>query len=319
MCTMRHSPVALIMLLASTAVVAAQTPGQNRVVTPAIQMQAFAFDSASPGLAPRATPDDVVSRLMSFDRDHDGKVSPSELPERMQPLITSGDADFDGALDAKEVRTLALAPTVPVTARGFQSGGYGFADEVGVSSSSTRSHIEGVLDDLGLPRQTRDELGAIAYAFMDALEADAGANLMNDLERVLNTAQLVAFRSALDQPDQNRRFVVTTQAGGGRFVIQGRLEAQLEQFALKSDDKRYAQAALDQYKARLRLNEADRVALIEPMKDLLTGEQRDNLQAALARRPLVKNNVMGVVGGATFLGKVPRLETAQPIPAILIR
>src|SRR5512147_1581616 len=52
----------------------------------------------------------------------------------------SGDADSDGTLDAKEVRTLALSPAVPITARGFHPGGYGFADEVGVSSS--RSHVD---------------------------------------------------------------------------------------------------------------------------------------------------------------------------------
>jgi len=316
---MRHSPVALVMLLASTAVVAAQTPGQVRV-TPAIQLQAFAFDGGVPGLATRATPDDVVTRLMSFDRDHDGKLSANELPERMQPLLTRGDADFDGALDAKEVRTLALAPTAPVTARGFQSGGYGFADEGGVSSSSTRSHIDGALDDLGLAGTTRQDAGAIATAFMDALEADASANLMKDLGRVLNAAQIVEMRTALDQPDQNRRFFIARQPDGlTRFVVQGRLEAQIEQFGLKQDDKRAALAAVEQYKVRLRLNDADRVALLEPMKDLLTGEQRENLQAALARRPLVKNDAMRVVNGPTFLGKVPRLETAQPVPAIIFK
>ena len=316
---MRHSPVALIMLLASAAVVAAQTPGQNRIA-PAIQLQAFAFDSGSPGLASRATADDVVTRLMSFDRDQDGKLSPSELPERMQPLITRGDADFDGALDAKEVRTIALAPTAPVTARGFHSGGYGFADEAGFSSS--RSHIEGALDDLGLAQETRQEAGAIAGAFMDALEADASANLMKDLESVLNAAQLVELRNALDQPDQILRFFITRQENlATRMVLRGPLEMKIEQFVLKNEEKKEALAAIDRYKARLRLADADRAALLEPMKTLLTGEQRENLQAALARRPLVKNGAIGrVVGGAVFMGKVvPGMETAQPVPAILVR
>jgi hypothetical protein len=306
------------MLFASAAVVAAQTPGQTRV-TPAIQIQAFALDNFAPGLASRATPDDVVTRLMSFDRDQDGKLSPSELPERMQPLITRGDADFDGALDASEVRTIALAPTAPVTARGFHSGGYGFADEVGFSSS--RSHIDGALDDLGLPQNTRQEAGAIVSAFMDALEADASANLMKDLARVLNSAQLVEFRNALDNQDENRRFFATRQPGGVmRLVVQGRLEVQIEQFGLKPDDKRSALAAVDQFKARLRMNDADRAALLAPMKDLLTGEQREDLQAALARRPLVKNGAVGgIISGATFTGKVPMIDVAQPVPAILVR
>jgi len=315
---MRHSPVALIMLFASAVVVAAQTPGQTRV-TPAIQIHAFAFDSGTPGLASRATPDDVVTRLMSFDRDQDGRLSPSELPERMQPLITRGDFDSDGTLDVKELRTLALAPTAPVTARGFHSGGYGFADEVGFSSS--RSHINGALDDLGLPQQARQEADAIASAFMDALEADASANLMKDLGSVLNGAQLAEFRNALDHPDQNRRFFMSRQAGGvgQRLVMQSTLDVQLEKFGLKPDDKRYAMAAVDQYKSRLRLSDADRSALLEPMKDLLSNQQREDLQAALARRPLVKNTVGGIVAGTTFTGNVPMIDVAQPVPAILVR
>jgi hypothetical protein len=278
-------------------------------------VQTFAFNSGPEGLSARATPNDVVTRLMSFDRDRDGKIAPSELPERMQPIVMRGDADLDGSLDAKEVRSLALSPTAPVTARGFQSGGYGFADEVGFSS--TRSHIVGALDDLGLPATTREDAGAIAAAFMDALEADASANLMNELDTVLTPDQLNEFRIALDRPDQRRAVFITREPGGvQRMVIQGGLERKIELFSLKQEDKKEALAAVDRYKARLRLGDADRTALLAPMKALLSDEQCDNLGAALARRPLVKN------GGNAIPIAVDRffdVRPAQPVPAILFK
>jgi hypothetical protein len=306
------------MLLTSSAMVAAQTPAPRAI--PALEVQTFSFSSGPAGLTTRATPDDVVTRLMSFDSNRDGKIAPSELPERMQPLVKTGDADLDGTLDVNEVRTLALAPTVPVTARGFQPGGYGFADDVGVSS--TRTHIDGALDDLGLAGVTRQDAGAIAIAFMDALEADATANLTKELATVLTPDQLNEVRVALDQPQQNRRFLLTRRQNGldTRIVISGPLEVKIEQLGLKESEKKEALAAIDRYKARLRLNDADRTALLEPMKALLSDEQRDNLRAALERRPLVKNGENGrIVGNAIFMGKVPQIDSAQPVPAILFK
>ena len=50
--------------------------------------------------------DDVVARLMTFDRDRDGKVTSVELSERMHSLITQGDQSGDGALDLSEVRAV---------------------------------------------------------------------------------------------------------------------------------------------------------------------------------------------------------------------
>jgi hypothetical protein len=55
---------------------------------------------------------------------------------------------------------------------------------------------------------------------------------------------------------------------------------------------------------------------LEPMKDLLSAEQREDLRAALARRHLVKS------GGNTLPIAVDRfldLRQAQPVPAILFR
>ena len=66
-----------------------------------------------PGLAPAAavrrglSADDIVERIMSFDKNKDGKVTKDELPERMQNLIEKGDTNKDGALDRDEIKKMA--------------------------------------------------------------------------------------------------------------------------------------------------------------------------------------------------------------------
>lgn len=51
--------------------------------------------------------DDLVERLMGFDKNGDGKVTRDELPERMHALIEQGDRNNDGALDRDEMRRLS--------------------------------------------------------------------------------------------------------------------------------------------------------------------------------------------------------------------
>lgn len=57
--------------------------------------------------------DDMVKTLMAFDKNGDGKLSKSELPERMQGLFARGDKDGDGLLTAAELQALAPAPSGP--------------------------------------------------------------------------------------------------------------------------------------------------------------------------------------------------------------
>ena len=59
-----------------------------------------------PNLRTVAT-DDLVERLMGFDKNGDGKITKDELPERMHVLIEEGDRNGDGALDREELRRLA--------------------------------------------------------------------------------------------------------------------------------------------------------------------------------------------------------------------
>jgi cytochrome c peroxidase len=73
------------------------------------------------------TVDQVIERVMAYDKNKDGKITKDELPERMQHLIAKGDTNKDGALDKEEIKKLA---SIFANARSFRGGGRrgGFGD-----------------------------------------------------------------------------------------------------------------------------------------------------------------------------------------------
>ena len=68
---------------------------------------------------------DLVERVMSFDKDGDGKVTSSELPERMASVMAQGDTNHDGVLDREEIRALTNQNSIPQPppGRGRRGGG----------------------------------------------------------------------------------------------------------------------------------------------------------------------------------------------------
>ena len=56
---------------------------------------------------------DLVNTLMQFDRNGDGRLDRSEVPERMQGLFDRADTNKDGYLTPEEIRTLARAEALP--------------------------------------------------------------------------------------------------------------------------------------------------------------------------------------------------------------
>jgi Ca2+-binding EF-hand superfamily protein len=55
-----------------------------------------------------ASPEQLVTQLMSFDKNGDGVLTQDELPERMHALFTRGDANHDGRLTPDEIRAMAV-------------------------------------------------------------------------------------------------------------------------------------------------------------------------------------------------------------------
>jgi Ca2+-binding EF-hand superfamily protein len=81
-----------------------------------------------PGRGPEGGPggsvvEDMVKSLMAFDANVDGKLSKSELPERMQGIFNRADENHDGFLTADEIRKLAAAQASATQAGGPREGG----------------------------------------------------------------------------------------------------------------------------------------------------------------------------------------------------
>jgi hypothetical protein len=274
----------------------------------------FMSQSAATGTAvhPLAV-DDVLARVLAFDRDGDGSVAKAELIERMQPLVSRGDVDGNGALDAGEIRALARAPRKALQVQGIHSGTYGFADEEELSS---RSHIENTLDDLRLDGATRHRARTVAFQYVDALEKTATADLLTDLQGLLTTEQLTDASATVERQLRGRTggnavvrhevihfehavngAKVTTRASVFFASHLGGLEGRIASYQLPSPKAEQARAAALRFKTRLRLGPGERSQLVAALKDALDDEERDNFAAAIARRPVVQSAAGFVVAG----------------------
>lgn len=284
---MRHVPITLVALLLFATIVSAQT------VTPfnPKQPESLALTMNVSGNA-----DIIVARLMTFDRNNDGLVAKDELPDRMRSLVVD---DADGALDHGEILALVAVPR-PVTAIGGgfpRPGGYTFGDQFELSS---RSHVLGALDDLRLPASTREHALAVVNPFIDLFEAQATTALLKDLEVLLTENQLAKVRAAADRQLATRPATISLPDGTTvrQFVANSDIAASINQFPLPAWQRALALEAVRHFKDRLRSGEAERTALLEHLKGILSDEERDNFRAALARRPLVKAG--GIAATATF-------------------
>jgi hypothetical protein len=280
---MSRSHIVPLMLFTALALSQAPVVGQQ---TPA------AVSSAAIVAAPLGA-DEVVARMMSFDRNRDGKIEPSELPDRMQNLFGRGDTGRDGTLDDAEIRRLATAPTVSMTLAGgrAQPGGYTFGDQAGVFS--TRTHIDGALNDLMLESPAREQAQEIVRKFEEDLEFTAKADLVKQMEPLMTADQLTAFRTMVERQTTVGPLTAPGVSENARVFFFGMdLGRRVEAFGLPPAQGREAAAAIERFNARLRTDDESRAALLKQLRRVLTAEERDNFRAALERRPLVKANTM---------------------------
>jgi hypothetical protein len=224
----------LLLAGASLAQPPAQKEGAPKGITPATPVSVK-------GIA-RATPlgvEDIVERIMAFDKNKDGKVTKDELPERMHHLLEQGDTNKDGALDKDEIRKLAtrLAATRggigggplrvgagpgPGPGPGIPGGfGGGIATRVG------RDPVEGVVDDLKLLAGKKEQAMAAAKAHQEnvrRLMDQARAELLEKMKEILSNEELEDFRAALDRPRGDTVFAV-----GPRDTPRGGVQKKSEQ------------------------------------------------------------------------------------------
>ena len=297
---MRRICAALLMLVSAVSMASAQVPSEPAVDRVPELPTVRRFGSLSEiDHQTRVSANDVLARMMTFDRDRDGKVAAGELSERMQDLVARGDKSGDGALDESEIRLLATAKQFAV--RSF--GGYGFGDTTGLSS---RHHIENSIDDLRLAPDTTSQAKRIALAFFDEFQAAAAANLRKALAPVIPEQLLAQLEASLTRLNGVQTVVTQTAVNGTRLlsVTTSAAAAPVNQL-LSSDQLGAVRVAADAFRAEQQFDDARRSQLVARLSSLLTEEEGDNLGAALARRPLVKGS------GPSLAQMMPAAKTLQ--------
>lgn len=169
-----------------------------------------------PGFGRGLTADQIVERIMSLDKNGDGKITKDELPERMQFLIELGDTNKDGALDKEEIKKLAAKfekeglPTGfggPGAPGGRGAGGPGNRGTGGSGVDGFRGpggprNVERAVDGLNLSGQKKDKAEAIIKAHEEnvrKLQDLAKSDLLQKMKGVLSERELKTFEEALNR------------------------------------------------------------------------------------------------------------------------
>ncbi len=160
--------------------------------------------------------DQIVERIMSFDKNNDGKITIDELPERMQHLIALGDLNKDGALDKEEIRKLATTlesfagltgnagpggPPPGVQAKGPPPNKGGAPK--GGALKGAAGEVQRTLDELNVSGAARDKADRALRAHQDKVrrfEELVRAELIMQMKDALNEEDYRVLKSALDRP-----------------------------------------------------------------------------------------------------------------------
>jgi hypothetical protein len=274
---MRHLAIVPVALLLLVAPALSQEPAST-VGSPI---------PSSSAVDPRGDVDTVVARLMTFDRNNDGKVAIEELPERMRTLLTSGSQP----LDREALRSLATQSRQQTIFGGLSGSRYGFGDVGFPSGDTTSSLIEGAIDDLRLPAPERERALAIGQQFVDTMKAHATAALLATVTPVLSPTQLQAFRADLARKIE-RHTIETPDGGHATLILRPNLELALRSYGLSSSQLLQAIPSLQTYEESLRFDDRRRATFLARMRSVLSADDLTDLEAALQRRPLVKNVIV---------------------------
>jgi hypothetical protein len=153
--------------------------------------------------------DEIVERIMSFDKNKDGKVTKDELPERMQDLIAKGDTNKDGALDKDEIKKLATDLARDGAFGGFGGrGGRGGGFRPGPGGRFPPGGFgagfgpERALEDLNLSGKKKDQAEAAVQAHREDLRKLTGlarSGLLLKIQETLSEGEFKNFKAALDR------------------------------------------------------------------------------------------------------------------------
>ena len=160
------------------------------------------------GLRQTITADQLVERILSFDKNEDGKITADELPERMQHLVAMGDINKDGALDRSEITKLATTLEAFTAFAGGPGGpppgafGKGKGGPKGAPKGPA-GDARKALDDMDLPAATRDKADRVLRASQEMhkrFDEVARAEIMLEMKNILKEEDYRMLKETLDRP-----------------------------------------------------------------------------------------------------------------------
>jgi hypothetical protein len=154
------------------------------------------------------TASEIVDRIMSYDKNNDGKITKDELPERLHYLIERGDTNKDGLLDKAEIEQ--LASTIAQDARagvrppGFGGGPFGGKGPPGgfKGKGGPGGFEQRALDELNLTGKTKDKAEAVLRTHQEnvrKLVELARSDLLVKMKDVLSDQEYKTFKESMDR------------------------------------------------------------------------------------------------------------------------
>ncbi len=151
------------------------------------------------GLGRGLTSEQIVERLLSFDKNKDGKVSKDELPERMQDLLSKGDTNKDGFLDKDEIKKLST--TLAQDRQRPGAGGRGPGGR-GPGGFGPGGGAQRAVDDLSLSGSKKDKAEEVLKGYQESVRKLmdlAHSDLLLKMKGVLSDEEYTKFKAALDR------------------------------------------------------------------------------------------------------------------------
>jgi Spy/CpxP family protein refolding chaperone len=245
------------------------------------------------GLGRGVSVEEVIDRIMSFDKNKDGKVTKDELPERLYYLLEMGDTNKDGALDKEEVKKLADR-----LQRDNPPRGPGAPPPPGRDGPPPPPPGPGgperVLEELRLSDKQKDQAHKILEAHHEEMRK-LRDKLLKEMKEVLDKDQFERFKEAMERtppppprgpgapppPDRRPNGPPPPPPGGP-----GGLERAIDDLKLSEKDKEKAHKILQAHHEKMRrLAEQAREDLLKDLKDVLTKDQLEQFKKAMERRP----------------------------------
>ena len=265
------------------------------------------FHNVSPS-ASQVSPDLVIARLMSFDRNQDGKISTDELSERMRTVVARGDSSGDGALDAAEIRAVAV---VAAGTKGRVRWQLQLRRPWGVPM---RTRIANAIEDLRLPAGVSEQASRIGETYAGRGRGRGPRQAARGRRPDVDRSAAGGIRGE-HEGTWRQRLVVTMiprqTAKTGALFSKRSLSPWFRRCnsggtSCRAEQRSAAMAAMTAFNADRQLDDARRSDLMTRFEGVLSQAERDDLQAALARRPLVKNTPRQECRGRLPVGWIVR-------------